>query len=54
MTEKTEYRGLWWRPEKPDDKVPGVLYFTSFETATLELIPTFWTKSRGMYLVLPP
>lgn len=36
-----EYRGLWWLPERPEDRVPGILTFDLDEGANLELLGSF-------------
>jgi hypothetical protein len=37
MEEGFEYRGYWWTPEEPDERVPGILSFDPEEGATLSL-----------------
>lgn len=37
MLEAFEFRGLWWLPEQPKERVAGVLTFSQDE-ASLELI----------------
>jgi hypothetical protein len=41
MDEKNEFQGMWWLPEKPENKVAGVLTFTQHEGAELKLIGCF-------------
>ena len=36
-----EYKGYWWKPDDPDNKVAGVLTYKPGESITLELIGTF-------------
>lgn len=33
-----EHRGIWWLPEKEQNKVPGILHFTTEDGLVLELI----------------
>jgi len=41
MIEKFEYDGIWWLPEKPDNKVSGKLKFHPVEGLKLQLIGSF-------------
>ena len=38
MIEEFEYKGIWWLPDKPNEKVSGTLIFTSNKGAILDLI----------------
>jgi len=37
LIENIEYKGVWWLPEKPDNKIPGTLTYASRERIKLEL-----------------
>lgn len=41
MIEELKYAGVWWLPDKPEDRVSGTLRFTSDEGAILDLIGSF-------------
>lgn len=41
MTDKIESKGYWFLPDKPDDKIAGVLTFIPHESIVLELIGGF-------------
>lgn len=41
LAETHEWSGLWWLPEAPDERVPGVLRYDREGGATLSLIGTF-------------
>ncbi len=41
INEPFEYKGFWWKPDDPDNKVAGVLTYKPGESITLELIGTF-------------
>ncbi len=40
-----EYKGKWWLPERPDNKVAGILYYKPSEEFRLELIGSFDTEN---------
>jgi len=41
MIEEFEYKGIWWLPDKPNEKVSGTLRFIPNEGAILDLIGSF-------------
>ena len=41
LAEAFEYKGYWWLPSEPDNKVAGVLSYKPGERITLELIGSF-------------
>lgn len=41
MTEKLEYKGLWFLPDNPEDKIEGTLIFDPDDSISLNLIGTF-------------
>ena len=41
MTEKFEYEGKWWLPDKPEEQIHGTLKFSPFEKAVLDLKGAF-------------
>lgn len=41
MTKNEEYKGFWFLPQNPDNKIPGTLYFDVNEEIRLELIGGF-------------
>lgn len=41
LSEPFEYKGYWWKPDDPDNKVAGVLTYKPGESIVLELIGTF-------------
>jgi hypothetical protein len=41
MVDKFEYKGKWFLPEKPEDRISGILKFDSYDGAKLELIGNF-------------
>ena len=41
MTEQHVFKGYWWLPDKPEDKVAGVLTYSPGERILLELIGGF-------------
>jgi hypothetical protein len=41
LDESGEWAGLWWLPDEPDDRVPGVLRYDPEGGAVLSLIGTF-------------
>lgn len=41
LDEAFEFKGYWWRPDDPDNKVAGVLTYKPGESIILELIGTF-------------
>jgi hypothetical protein len=41
MIEEFEYKGVWWLPDKPNEKVSGTLRFIPNEGAILDLIGSF-------------
>jgi hypothetical protein len=40
MTDKKEYKGIWFLPDKPEQTVSGILHFIPTEVLRLELIGT--------------
>jgi hypothetical protein len=38
FTQPQEWSGHWWRPEEPEERVPGVLYYTPQDGLRLRLI----------------
>ena len=47
MKNENEYKGIWWLPEKPEEKIPGTLKFNNDDGVTLDLFGSFKTnKSR--------
>jgi len=44
MIEKFEYKGIWWLPDKPKERISGTLKFTPDEGAILDLIGSFKIK----------
>lgn len=38
MRERFEHQGLWWLPDKPDDRIPGTLKFDPIDGAILNLM----------------
>ena len=47
MMEKFECMGIWWLPENPEKRLPGILKFTPDEGGVLELIGSFKNKRLG-------
>ena len=41
LSEAFEYKGYWWLPSEPENKVAGVLSYKPGERITLELIGSF-------------
>jgi len=41
MIEKLEYKGFWWLPNNPENKISGTLQFTPNEGAILDLVGSF-------------
>lgn len=41
LTEQHIYKGYWWLPDKPEDKIAGILTFSPGEKILLELIGGF-------------
>ena len=41
MIEEFEYKGIWWLPYKPEDRISGWLKFSPNEGAVLDLIGSF-------------
>lgn len=48
MSEAFEYKGLWWLPANPEQKIPGQLTLTSNNEATLELEGRFPSNRKVM------
>ena len=44
LNEKLEYKGYWWLPSNPNNKIAGILTYTPNEKIKLELIGTFDSK----------
>jgi len=53
MIEEFEYKGIWWLPDKPQEKISGTFKFTPNEGAVLELIGSF-KDITGMNKMLKP
>lgn len=49
MIEQVEIRGLWWLPDKEDNKVAGILNFVPAENLTLELIGSFYNDLFDLF-----
>jgi hypothetical protein len=47
-----EYKGYWWKPDDPDNKVAGVLTYKPGESITLELIGTFDNENDAVVAFL--
>ena len=45
QTESFEFKGYWWLPSNPDNKVAGVITYTSGKSLVLELFGSF--EERG-------
>jgi len=41
MIEEFEYKGIWWLPDNPEEKISGILKFTPTKGAFLDLIGSF-------------
>ena len=52
LTEQHIFKGYWWLPENPDNKVAGVLTYTPEERIVLELIGAFETADGSIKDVL--
>lgn len=52
LSEPFEYKGYWWKPENPDNKVAGVLSYKPGESITLELIGTFDNENDAVMAFL--
>ena len=46
MTEKIESKGYWFLPDKPDNRIAGVLTYIPHESIVLELIGGFSVKNK--------
>lgn len=46
MSEKFEFKGIWWLPDKPEEQISGTLRFVAAEGAVLELIGSFKRPAR--------
>lgn len=44
LSEQHIFKGYWWLPDKPNDRVAGVLIYTPGEKILLELIGGFETS----------
>jgi len=53
MIEEFEYKGIWWLPDKSEEKISGTFKFTPNEGAVLELIGSF-KDITGMNKMLKP
>jgi len=53
MIEEFEYKGIWWLPDKPEERVSGTLRFTPDEGAILDLIGSF-KDIKNMNKILKP
>ncbi len=49
MTKKEEYKGYWFLPETPDNRIPGILYFEPNQKIRLELIGGFETDLKEIF-----
>jgi hypothetical protein len=47
MKEKIEYKGYWWLPSSPEERVAGILTYIPNHAITLELIGTFDSKKAS-------
>jgi hypothetical protein len=54
VNEELKYKGYWWLPEKPDDKIPGQLRITPRDGAILELQGTLHDALRLSEHFRPP
>ena len=52
MQTTTIFKGKWWLPEKPEDKVSGVLTYIPGETITLELIGNFQDSAQDAFSLM--
>ncbi|MGK9123913.1 hypothetical protein M1D52_07325 [Olivibacter sp. SA151] len=48
MQEANVFKGYWFIPNKPKQKVAGILHFTPYETLKLELIGGFETPKDSL------
>lgn len=48
FNEPFDYKGYWWKPNDPDNKVAGVLTYKPSESIILELIGTFDTEKDAV------
>lgn len=53
MSEKFEFKGIWWLPDKPEEQISGTLRFVAAEGAVLELIGSF-KDLQDMNKILEP
>lgn len=51
LNEASEWQGLWWLPEAPDERLPGVLRYDGKGGLSLSLIGAFKTAFPR---ILPP
>lgn len=49
MTEKFEYKGYWYLPSDPENKIAGILTYVPNESIKLELIGTFEKSAIGIF-----
>lgn len=52
LTEQHIFKGYWWLPDKPDDRVAGVLTYTPGERILLELIGGFETEDDPLMVLM--
>lgn len=52
MQTTTIFKGKWWLPEKPEDKVSGVLTYIPGETIMLELIGNFQDSAQDAFSLM--
>lgn len=48
LEESFDFKGYWWLPSAPDNKVAGVLSYKPVERITLELIGSFGNESNAV------
>jgi len=51
--ESFDFKGLWWLPNNPSEKLAGICSFTPFEGGELELIGDFTSLTEVDDLVQP-
>ena len=49
MIENEEYKGFWFLPNKPENRIPGILYFEANKKIRLELIGGFETSIEKIF-----
>lgn len=51
LSEDHIFKGYWWLPENPNNKVAGILTYTPGESMCLELLGGF-ENARGEYIFI--